>query len=162
MRTKRATPRPPRTARRRRGYADSNQYFFRTHRRLPDANADIEGRTMPGALYRRGGTWLRGPSPSDSRTHAFDDELESSAQRQISRLRRAAARLLAECRLAGCTPTQIRTMDLLMQGTSLHEVAKLEGRTAAAIEARIQGLRWKAPRFFNGWRLAHRSRRRRD
>jgi hypothetical protein len=78
-------------------------------------------------------------------------------------LRRRALSLYARYRSSDlCTPAELRTIEALMcEGLSLQQFRKCEGVSPAAIEARIQGLFWKAPEFYNGWRKRHRNRRRR-
>jgi hypothetical protein len=89
---------------------------------------------------------------------------ERQAQRSsLVHLRRRQSATFARYRLtAWCTEVELSTIKALwFEGLSLRQLANRDRVSPAAVGDRIARLRYKAPEFWNWWRLKHYSRRNR-
>ena len=138
----------------------ADPWGFRRSSQSTEPIADLHGRPVLPRLYRRGGVQavvaiLEGEHDDDR--HQLSRLMESG-----SWLRRRQSAAFARYRLAGhCTQVELRTIEgLWFEGISLRALAGREQVSPAAIGARISGLRYKAPEFWNWWRVKNQHHRR--
>jgi hypothetical protein len=133
---------------------ESGAFDWRRKSSWREPLADIRGRAVATAPYRRNGKLAVRPlpeCPTQSATHA--DTASAVAERDLSRQRRRLSALLARWRRAGVSAKQMEVIEhLLLRGRSQGACAALLGVTPAAISDRIHHLRRIAPEFYRWWR----------
>ena len=151
--------RPPTASRRSRRpskatSAESNAFDWRRKSSWREPLADIRGRAVATAPYRRNGKPAARPlsdSPTQSPRHA--DAATTVGQQDLIRQRRRLSAMLARWRRAGASPKQMEVIEhLLLRGLSQGACAALLKVTPAAISDRIHRLKRIAPEFYRWWR----------
>ena len=139
----------------------ADPHFFRIRSR-PDSIARLDGQQVVTPEHRHNGAWERSVTFEQIAAPGPPETKSPDPKTNLRRYRRRAAALLSRYRREGwCTPKELRTIEALMcKRHSLRKHSRDEKVAPAAIESRIAGLSQKAPEFFNGWRRAHRNRRR--
>jgi hypothetical protein len=97
-------------------------------------------------------------SPTDQSESVAD---AVSREELVAQIWAAVLKDYADCAESGLlTETELRTYrTLLLEGRSMRAFSRMEGVSPAAISCRIEGLRFKAPKFYAWWITTHRSRR---
>lgn len=119
--------------------------------------AGLSGEAVSGRRYCRGGRWVVAVMVDAEVTRE-----SPPARSMLKDLLRRKSATMARYRNAGiCTAIELITIEALWFGDlSLRALARHDGVTPAAIEARISGLARKAPEFVHWWQLKNRCRRR--